>query len=365
MQGPGIHRSMFYDAKGERLVVRDGTTYTFTLRDLGQQVLREVSWSQASGFQWGKDYVYRDGVLLASHSLADGLRYHFPDHLTSPRLVANRCGERVIEHRTSSFGVDLPSGGAQSPDRMRFTMHERDLGSLSTTLDDLDVMHARTYWPSLGRFTSVDPGRDYDFSHPQSFNLYAYVRNNPVTLTDPDGRKVLVKDAAAMAYIQSTLPEEVRQEITLDKKGFIHKKTINKIKSDNPNFKALKELVNAKAIIEVATSIAATYKDSSGKIVTKPFFFDPSTTPPWAFLGLIATPRGGTNPFDSGGVYSLSGNISIQLAHFRGLPKVEIQKTTAHELYGHALLYIQGRPFEHPHQDVDAYIREIEERFGP
>ncbi len=148
MQGPGIHRSVFYDAYGERIVVRDGSSYTFTLRDLAQQVLREVSWSQASGFQWGKDYVYRDGVLLASHSLADGLRYHFPDHLTSPRLVTNRCGERAVEHRTSSFGVDLPSGSAQSPDRMRFTMHERDLGQLSTTLDDLDVMHARYYFPS-------------------------------------------------------------------------------------------------------------------------------------------------------------------------------------------------------------------------
>ncbi len=192
MQGPGIHRSMFYDANGERIVVRDGSSYTFTLRDLGQQVLREVSWSAASGFQWGKDYVYRDGVLLASHSLADGLRYHFPDHLTSPRLVANRCGERVIEHRTTSFGVDLVAGGAQSPDRRRFTMHERDLGQLSTTLDDLDVMHARTYWPSLGRFTSVGPGRDYDSKVPQSWNLYAYTRGNSLKYVDPDGKDVVL-----------------------------------------------------------------------------------------------------------------------------------------------------------------------------
>ncbi len=190
MQGPGINRSMFYDAKGERLVVRDGTTYTFTLRDLGQQVLREVSWSNASSWTWGRDYIYRGGTLLASQSTTagEGLRYHFPDHLTSARLVTNRCGERAVEHRTSSFGLDLPSGSAQSADRMRFTMHERDLGQLSTTLDDLDVMHARTYWPSLGRFTSVDPGRDHDPKVPQSWNLYAYVRGNPLNSFDPDGR---------------------------------------------------------------------------------------------------------------------------------------------------------------------------------
>ncbi len=190
MQGPGIHRSMFYDANGERIVVRDGSSYTFTLRDLGQQVLREVSWSNASSWTWGRDYIYRGGTLLASQSTTagEGLRYHFPDHLTSARLVTNRCGERAVEHRTSSFGLDLPSGSAQSADRMRFTMHERDLGQLSTTLDDLDVMHARTYWPSLGRFTSVDPGRDHDPKVPQSWNLYAYVRGNPLNSFDPDGR---------------------------------------------------------------------------------------------------------------------------------------------------------------------------------
>ncbi len=218
MQGQGIHRSIFYDANGERIVVRDGSSYTFTLRDLGQQVVREVSWSQASGWRWGKDYVYRDGVLLASQSTSDGLRYHFPDHLTSPRLVANRCGERLLEHRTNSFGLDLPSGSSQSPDRMRFTMHERDLGQLSTTLDDLDHMHARTYWPSLGRFASVDPGRDNDPKVPQSWNLYAYVRNNPVRFTDPDGllTEDEVKRAAqgAAATTGTTLVQDaqVRQQ---------------------------------------------------------------------------------------------------------------------------------------------------------
>ena len=188
MQGPGINRSMFYDAHGERIVVRDGTGYTFTLRDLGQQVLREVSSSSATGWKWGKDYVYRDGVLLASHSTSagEGLRYHVPDHLTSPRLLTNRCGERAVDHRASSFGVDVLGGSSQSADRMRLTMHERDLGQLSTTLDDLDYMHARTYWPSLGRFMSVDPLRGTP-SRPQSFNLFGYVEERPVSFIDPWG----------------------------------------------------------------------------------------------------------------------------------------------------------------------------------
>ena len=48
-------------------------------------------------------------------------------------------------------------------------------------------MHARVYNPYAGRFTSVDPGRDVDPKMPQSWNLYAYVQNNPMNLVDPTG----------------------------------------------------------------------------------------------------------------------------------------------------------------------------------
>ncbi len=55
----------------------------------------------------------------------------------------------------------------------------------------LQYMHARYYGPFGGRFLSVDPGRDFDPSHPQSWNVYAYVRNNPVNAVDADGRVVV------------------------------------------------------------------------------------------------------------------------------------------------------------------------------
>jgi RHS repeat-associated protein len=64
---------------------------------------------------------------------------------------------------------------------MKFTGHERDDVNL-------DYMHARYYVPFAGRFLSVDPGRDWDLREPQSWNMYAYVRNNPVNNTDPDGK---------------------------------------------------------------------------------------------------------------------------------------------------------------------------------
>jgi RHS repeat-associated protein len=63
---------------------------------------------------------------------------------------------------------------------MHFTGKERDAES------GLDNFGARYDASSMGRFMTPDPlgGHQED---PQTLNKYAYVRNNPVTLTDPSG----------------------------------------------------------------------------------------------------------------------------------------------------------------------------------
>jgi RHS repeat-associated protein len=65
----------------------------------------------------------------------------------------------------------------------RFTGKERDTESGN------DYFGARYYGSSMGRFLSPDPqGNSYaDFSNPQSWNMYAYVLNNPLKFTDPTG----------------------------------------------------------------------------------------------------------------------------------------------------------------------------------
>ena len=69
----------------------------------------------------------------------------------------------------------------------KFTGKERDSES------GLDNFGARYNSSSMGRFMSPDwsaapMGVPYaDFGNPQSLNLYSYVKNNPVTATDPDG----------------------------------------------------------------------------------------------------------------------------------------------------------------------------------
>jgi RHS repeat-associated protein len=153
----------------------------YTLRGLSGQVLREYfelngSWS------WVKDHIWAGGELIATVE-PSGIKHLHRDHLGSVRVETASNGALLTTHSYWPFGEEMTV--TSSSERYRFAGHERDQRT------GYDYMHARYYAPMAGRFFSVDPGRDYDFSHPQSFNLYGYVRNNPVTFVDKDGRAVL------------------------------------------------------------------------------------------------------------------------------------------------------------------------------
>src|SRR5437867_10718475 len=62
-------------------------------------------------------------------------------------------------------------------------------------------MLARYYSSSLGRFMAVDPGDDTHLEDPQSWNKYAYARNNPVALVDESGNFVATATGAAVGAI--------------------------------------------------------------------------------------------------------------------------------------------------------------------
>jgi len=66
---------------------------------------------------------------------------------------------------------------------MHFTGKERDSES------NLDNFGARYDSSALGRFMSPDPDGEgaANPGYPQTWNMYSYVRNNPLNATDPDG----------------------------------------------------------------------------------------------------------------------------------------------------------------------------------
>jgi RHS repeat-associated protein len=99
-----------------------------------------------------------------------------------------KCG-----FNTETDNGSVPFGGERTPiknscpQNYKFTSKERDSES------GLDNFRARYNSAQFGRLLSPDPsGLSFaDLSKPQSLNLYAYVRNNPLSFVDPTGLGVI------------------------------------------------------------------------------------------------------------------------------------------------------------------------------
>jgi RHS repeat-associated protein len=140
-------------------------------------------------------------------STATGTQYLTADTLGSTRLVTDVSGNSVRCIDYLPFGEEIPAGqngrtgcyeglgGGTSPQypappdvqSLKFTGKERDAET------GLDYFGARYFSGAQGRWTSPDwsetpqPVPYADLTDPQTLNLYTYVRNNPLSRTDPDG----------------------------------------------------------------------------------------------------------------------------------------------------------------------------------
>lgn len=179
----GERKIHLYTATDERIASFDPSagTQEWTLRDVDARILRRLTRMPDHSWQWVEDYVYRGDLQLAALVSSPEKERHFHvDHLGTPRRITGAGGALVEEHRYYAFGEESTVPGP-GDDRNKFTGHERDNR-------DLDYLHARHYGPRMARFLSIDPGKDWELRQPQSWNLYAYTRNNPVNRTDPTGR---------------------------------------------------------------------------------------------------------------------------------------------------------------------------------
>ncbi len=121
-----------------------------------------------------------------SNSQAPQTSYLTNDTLGSPRVTTDSSGNVTSRRDFRPYGEEIYRAN-QGTDKVRqkFTSYERDIET------DLDFAQARMYASKLGRFTVPDDFlNDTKVFEPDSWNLYAYVRNNPLTNIDPDGEEV-------------------------------------------------------------------------------------------------------------------------------------------------------------------------------
>ncbi|BDU73592.1 RHS repeat-associated core domain-containing protein [Mesoterricola silvestris] len=166
------------------------TTYTLTVRNAaGREVTQSLLLRVGMKLKWVRSVVYLGDKEIAEVDQA-GTHVTQVDSLGSPRFVTNGNGVLESMQKFTPFGELL----AGDPSRLAkgFTGHEQ------TDPSGLIYMQARFYLPMYGRFASPDPARDQHFEETQSWNIYSYVQNNPVMMTDPTGESAwdVIKGAA-------------------------------------------------------------------------------------------------------------------------------------------------------------------------
>ncbi len=161
-------------------------------------------------------FVYNaSGQLVAEYSTeisqTPKVSYTTADHLGSPRILTDENGGIISRRDFHPFGEEVFTSerstvlGYQPDDvRQKFTTYERDGET------DLDFAQARMHNFTLGRFNSPDPlyFQVIMVLDPQFFNLFSYVRNNPLRLVDPTGESVRIRGANTISALHEMVGGE-------------------------------------------------------------------------------------------------------------------------------------------------------------
>ncbi len=176
--GAGVNYT--YDGEGRRAKKDNGKLYWY---GMGTDPPLETNLSGSSE----EEFIFFGGKRIARRVIATStVFYYFADHLGTSRVIVQ------ASQTTSCYEADYTPYGKERvmsdtcPQNYKFAGKERDAESA------LDHLGARNYSWNLGRFHSPDlPFIDQHLGDPQSWNLYTYVRNNPIKYVDPTGHALM------------------------------------------------------------------------------------------------------------------------------------------------------------------------------
>ena len=172
-----------------------GTVTTTYLNDPASNVMTE-GLHQTGQSSW-KTYIVADGHIVAQRLTVNGktpvtMNYFTLDHLGSVAVITDGTGAVISGGRQyyDAWGAMRNANGSSDTtctlpgaltNLTRGFANQEQMASVC-----LINMNARLYDAALGRFLSPDPTVEapYDL---QDLNRYAYVGNNPLSLTDPSG----------------------------------------------------------------------------------------------------------------------------------------------------------------------------------
>jgi RHS repeat-associated protein len=184
-----------YDADGNRVENSNGSTTPPTGTLYWYMSMGVVGESDLVG-NLKSEYIFFDGERVARKDFpGNAVSYYFSDHLKTASVITDAVGNIKSESDYYPWGGELQFTNNDS-NHYKFTGKERDQES------GLDDMGVRFYSSALGRFVQPDiPFADQHRDDPQSWNLYAYVRNNPLRLVDDTGRGARPADDARVQQV--------------------------------------------------------------------------------------------------------------------------------------------------------------------
>lgn len=160
-----------YDATGRRIEKNIGRTITRFIYD-GLHVIEERN----DAGEVLAQYVYGGGLDNILQMARDNRNYYYHhDSLGSVMGLSTKEDGRIDEYGYTPFGELVTyDSGLSNPYLFAGSRFDKET--------ELYYFRARSYSPKLGRFLQRDPKEYVD-----GMNLYEYVGNNPMNLTDPMG----------------------------------------------------------------------------------------------------------------------------------------------------------------------------------
>jgi RHS repeat-associated protein len=211
-----------WDAEGHLTQVYNsvtGTTSTFTYNALGQRVGKvrtnpvgnfeyvfDPAGQEAGEFNsnscchyWDTRYFRVGGRLLGEYFGGSNTFFIHTTALGSTNQVTDQAG--IVQEDTLLYpwGQPWKQGGASYDNHFAgFQLRDTNVSA--------DPTPNRWYTYGVGRWPSPDPAGKgaVRLDDPQTWNMYAYVRNNPTTLTDPSGEcaeDLCIVEGSAAIYV--------------------------------------------------------------------------------------------------------------------------------------------------------------------
>jgi len=176
----GTTAAYVYDAEGKRVRKTTGGLSVDYVYDLAGAATTEFN---ATG-GWNRGEVYAGGRHVATYA-SNTTYFDLGDWVGTERVRTTAAGVKCETVTSLAFGDgQAVTGSCGDPSPLHFTGKQRDAES------GLDNFGARYNASNMGRFMSPDPIHimKQKVTDPQQWNMYAYVRNNPLLLVDNNGK---------------------------------------------------------------------------------------------------------------------------------------------------------------------------------